>query len=127
MKKLCYSAFVAFWASIATLLALRVLATDAPDAAGPGAKPPPAVERYSLEEVARHDSADSCWFAIEGKVYDVTDYIPEHPTPPAVVESWCGKEATRGMRTKGYGRDHSPAAWQRLEEYRIGELEQNRP
>lgn len=127
MKKLCYSAFVAFWASIATLLALQVLATDrAPAASGAGTKGDTATT-YSLEEVARHDDAKSCWFAIEGAVYDVTDYIPQHPTPPSVLHNWCGKEATEGMRTKGYGRDHSPAAWEQLEDYRIGDLEQGDP
>lgn len=43
-----------------------------------------------------------------------------HPTPRSVVEPWCGREATDGMRTKGLGRDHSPAAWALKEDYRIG-------
>jgi hypothetical protein len=66
---------------------------------------------YTWDEIAEHNSLDSCWKVIEGKVYDFTDYIPDHPTPPEVMERWCGKESTEAMRTKGYGRDHSPAAW----------------
>ncbi len=124
MKKLCYSAFVAFWASIATLLALQVLATDSGSASAPAREEAAAGATYSLDEVGRHTTPDDCWFAIEGAVYDVTDYIPQHPTPPSVLHNWCGKEATEGMRTKGYGRDHSPAAWEQLEDYRIGDLEQ---
>jgi len=59
---------------------------------------------------------------IEGKVYDISAYIPEHPTPASVLTSWCGKEATEGMRTKGYGRDHSPTAWRMLDDYLVGDL-----
>ena len=116
MKKLCFSALVAFWSSLATLLAISALATDPP--------PPGSSQVYSLAEVARHNSEESCWFAIEGVVYDVTDYLPRHPTPPMVLLTWCGKEATEGMRTKGYGRDHSPMAWDLLESYSIGTLEE---
>lgn len=114
MKKLCFSALIAFWSSLATLLAVNALATDPPVRGGD--------KVYTMEEVARHDSAESCWYAIEGKVYDVTDYVPRHPTPPTVLLPWCGKEATEGMRTKGFGRDHSSMAWDMLEEYRIGTL-----
>ena len=118
MKKLCYSAFIAFWSSIATLVAVNVLATD-------GAVSAPPTEQgatYSLDQVAAHGGEGDCWFVIEGVVYDLSDYIPNHPTPPSVLLPWCGKDATEGMRTKGYGRDHSPMAWGLLEQYRIGAL-----
>ena len=60
--------------------------------------------------------------AIEGYVYDFTSYIPHHPTPAAILTPWCGREATEGMRTKGYGRDHTPAAWSMMSEYLVGVL-----
>lgn len=115
MKKFCYSAFIAFWSSIATLLAIQAVATngDSTDA---------ELQGYTLTEVEQHASLDDCWMAIEGKVYDFTAYIPQHPTPPFIMEAWCGKEASEGMRTKGYGRDHSPVAWGMMEQYLIGEL-----
>lgn len=115
MRKVTYSAFVAFWASTLTLLFVDYLQ---PETAG-ATDDLPAI---TLAELAKHASEDDCWMAIEGKVYDLTEYIPRHPTPPAVVTAWCGKEATTGMRTKGYGRDHSPAAWAELEEYLVGSL-----
>lgn len=118
MKKLCYTAFVAFWACIATLLALRVVATDGepeqPERSSAGTA-------YTLEQVADHGDEASCWLIIDGAVYDVTNYLPMHPSPPSVLLEWCGKEATEGMRTKGYGRDHSDRAWQMLEKYKIGD------
>lgn len=117
MKKLCYSAFVAFWSSIATLLALQAVATDeAPAAAGGEASV------ITLEALAAHNSEADCWMAIEGKVYNLTDYLPKHPTPASMLLPWCGKEATEGMRTKGYGRDHSPMAWEMLDAYEVGTL-----
>lgn len=116
MKKLCYSAFVAFWSSIATLLALQAVATDeAPDTQVGAAV-------ISLEELALHNSEADCWMAIEGKVYNLSDYLPKHPTPASMLVPWCGKEATEGMRTKGYGRDHSPMAWEMLQAYEVGTL-----
>ena len=116
MKKLCYSAFVAFWSSIATLLALQAVATDeAPDTQADAAV-------ISLEELAVHNSEADCWMAIEGKVYNLSDYLPKHPTPASMLVPWCGKEATEGMRTKGYGRDHSPMAWEMLQTYEVGTL-----
>jgi cytochrome b involved in lipid metabolism len=118
MKKLTYTAFVAFWSSVATLLAVAVLAPDTRIAAQE------ELPVFTLEEVAEHASAESCWMAIEGHVYDVTDYLPMHPTPPDVLLPWCGREATEGMRTKGYGRDHSAAGWAMLDDYVIGTLEQ---
>ncbi|MCK9504522.1 MAG: cytochrome b5 domain-containing protein [Porticoccaceae bacterium] len=117
MKKLCYSAFIAFWASIATLVAVQVLATDGADGASRAETAP-----ITLEELASHNSEQDCWIAVEGKVYDITTYVPKHPVPPAILLAWCGKEATEGMRTKGYGRDHSPAAWEMLDAYFAGSL-----
>jgi len=118
MKKCLFALFVAFWASVATIALLQALSEDARNSEEADTTLP----RFSLDEIARHDTLDSCWMAIEGKVYDFTDYIPEHPTPAHIMEVWCGREATEGMRTKGIGRDHSPAAWAMMRPYLIGEL-----
>lgn len=114
IPKLTFAAFVAFWASVATVLALSALA---PDSVASDTDELPEID---AETLAEHASLDDCWMAIEGKVYDFTDYIPKHPTPPSIMAPWCGREATEGMRTKGYGRDHSPAAWAMMDDYLIG-------
>merc|ERR1711907_335857 len=31
------------------------------------------------DELKKHDSKDSCWVALYGKVYDFTDFLEEHP------------------------------------------------
>jgi len=114
MKKTAFATFIAFWSSVGTLLAVYALL--------PAVTVAESEAVYTLEEVAEHDQLDDCWMAIRGKVYDFSDYVPKHPTPPSVLESWCGTEATEGMETKGYGRDHSSAAWEMMKPYKIGIL-----
>jgi cytochrome b involved in lipid metabolism len=53
-------------------------------------------------------------------VYDLTAYLPEHPSTPSVIVPWCGREASEVYRTKTRGRPHSPEADQLLSRYRIG-------
>ena len=117
MKKFIFAGFIAFWASVGTVALLEVLT---PPARISDEAPPSTT--FTISDVATHDSLDDCWMVIEGQVYDFTDYIADHPTPPSVLAPWCGTEATEGMRTKGIGRDHSPAAWAMLEAYRVGRL-----
>lgn len=116
MKTLAFATFVAFWSAIGTLLTVSALL---PAQQATAQETLPVI---SSAELASHDKQDDCWMAIEGKVYDFSAYIPSHPAPPVVMTPWCGKEATEGMRTKGYGRDHSPAAWAMMEPYLVGTL-----
>ncbi|MCG5493171.1 cytochrome b5 domain-containing protein [Ectothiorhodospira variabilis] len=83
-----------------------------------------ALPVITQEELARHDQPEDCWKAIHGKVYDITDYLPRHPGPPAMVLHWCGQESTEAWETKGYGMPHSDAAGILLEDYLIGILEE---
>lgn len=121
MKKVVFATFVAFWSSIATIATLQAMGpTDTPVAPASDTSTSAAETTYTLKQVAEHATLDDCWMAIDGAVYDFTAYVPNHPTPAFVLEKWCGKDATEGMRTKGYGRDHSPAAWAMMEGYRVG-------
>ncbi|KAH8913844.1 hypothetical protein BT69DRAFT_1358318 [Atractiella rhizophila] len=47
-----------------------------------------------LEEVAKHASKESCWVVLHGKVYDVTEFLPEHPGGQAIILKYAGKDAT---------------------------------
>lgn len=71
--------------------------TQAP-AATPTAQPATAPtaatsQNYALDDLAKHATADDCWMAISGKVYDVTNYVDQHPAGPSILKG-CGKEAT---------------------------------
>jgi cytochrome b involved in lipid metabolism len=91
---------------------------------------PPADESVAVaaekviarSELAKHALPDNCWMAIRGKVYDVSAYLPEHPSRPDLVLPWCGKEATEAYDTKTKGRPHSAYADELLATYRIGSL-----
>ena len=80
-------------------------------------------EGYSFEEIALHNSKDDCWFAIDNKVYDVTDFISSHPGGKSILEG-CGKDATQLFETRpmGSGAPHSSNARQLLNDYYIGDL-----
>lgn len=86
------------------------------------AKPLAGKARYSLAEVARHNQPDDCWMVIGGQVYEISAYLPDHPSRPGLVEPWCGQEASEAYRTKTKGRPHSSAADQVLSGFRIGQL-----
>lgn len=118
LKRFVLAAFLAFWAAAAAIVTLGRRAPLAP--------PPPAAgepRRVSLAELARHSTAEDCWMAVEGKVYDATEYAPRHPAPPRVLLDWCGREATEAFRTKGVGRPHSRAAWAMLARMEVGLLD----
>jgi cytochrome b involved in lipid metabolism len=111
-----FAAWAAFLGAIAALTWVAV-SSERPDPADPARE-----ATYTLEEVAAHDSASDCWMAIDGGVYDLTDYLPDHPTR---IRRHCGTEASEGMHTKGIGRPHSAFAWEQLSRYRIGGLEES--
>ncbi|KAK3363118.1 FMN-dependent dehydrogenase-domain-containing protein [Lasiosphaeria hispida] len=49
---------------------------------------------FSAEEVAQHKSADSCWVVLYGIVYDVTDFLSEHPGGSKIILQLAGQDAT---------------------------------
>ncbi|CAA7266569.1 unnamed protein product [Cyclocybe aegerita] len=48
----------------------------------------------TLAQVAQHKSADSCWVIIQNKVYDVTDFLPDHPGGAEIILKYAGRDAT---------------------------------
>lgn len=55
---------------------------------------PPASSMLEGLEVAKHNSRESCWVIIKGKVYDVTDFLDEHPGGASIILRYGGKDAT---------------------------------
>ncbi len=89
----------------------------------PTPKPPvgtpekPVVSGYTLADVSAHNSKTSCWTAIEGRVYDITKYINQHPGGSAVLRG-CGVDGTRIFNNVGAHRGTIAG----LDQYVIGPL-----
>ncbi|KAJ7706039.1 FMN-dependent dehydrogenase-domain-containing protein [Mycena rosella] len=49
---------------------------------------------WSLEQVAEHNSPASCWVIIKSGVYDVTDFLQEHPGGAKIILKYAGRDAT---------------------------------
>ncbi|KAK4929317.1 hypothetical protein LTR66_016166 [Elasticomyces elasticus] len=45
-------------------------------------------------EVAKHNTRESCWVILYGNVWDVTDFLPNHPGGANIVLKLAGKDAT---------------------------------
>ncbi len=126
-SRVAYAAFVAFVSVVATLVVVALVGDEETSVAPPTKEMETVPQRFTMEEVREHDHAGSCWKVIEGVVYDLTDYLPRHPTDEEAFVRWCGREATEAWRDTGDGRPHSARAESMLRGYRIGTLEQGDP
>jgi cytochrome b involved in lipid metabolism len=71
-----------------------------------------------LEEVAQHNNEKSCWIAIDNKVYDVTNYMPNHPGGEGLILDKAGQDASVAFKEA----NHSEGAIRKREELLIGTL-----
>ncbi|KAJ5216802.1 hypothetical protein N7468_009810 [Penicillium chermesinum] len=49
---------------------------------------------FDAAEVAKHNTRESCWVILYGKVYDVTDFLSSHPGGAKIILKLAGKDAT---------------------------------
>ncbi|KAN0130821.1 glycolate oxidase [Lactarius tabidus] len=57
--------------------------------------PSPPAKPISGKVVAQHNSRKSCWIIVHGKVYDVTEFLDEHPGGSKIILKYAGKDATQ--------------------------------
>lgn len=108
---------------VPVIMALSLLA------AGCGKKtvqvtPPPASSiPVTLADVAKHTTSSDCWMVISGKVYNVTEYIPQHPGGDQIVLG-CGKDATQlfNARPTKHNTPHPPDTADVLKQFYIGDV-----
>ncbi|CAH3020132.1 unnamed protein product [Porites evermanni] len=79
---------------------------------------PKEAKIFSLEEVSFHADQNSCWIVIKDGVYDVTDFVGEHPGGREIMLEHAGLDATTVFQDIG----HSAEALKILAKYYIGEL-----
>lgn len=77
-------------------------------------------------EIAKHNKAADCWMIINGKVYNLTKFLADHPGGSSIMIPYCGKDGTSAFNTKGKpsGQPHSSSALSLLPNYFIGNLGQ---
>ena len=51
----------------------------------------PAAKMISLQDCKSHNKEEDCWLVISGKVYDVTEFLDEHPGGFDIVLAATGK------------------------------------
>ncbi|KAK4536635.1 hypothetical protein CDCA_CDCA09G2660 [Cyanidium caldarium] len=73
---------------------------------------------YTPREVIKHASRDSLWLIIDRRVYDVTNYIDNHPGGEAIMRN-AGRDSTAGF----HGDQHPDKVHEMLPEFYIGELD----
>ncbi|XP_028761946.1 cytochrome b5-like [Neltuma alba] len=84
---------------------------------------PTLAKLYTMLEASQHNTEDDCWVVIDGKVYDVTSYLDDHPGGDEVVLLATGKDATDEFEDAG----HSQSARELMEKFCIGELDTSPP
>ncbi|OWM82889.1 cytochrome b5 [Punica granatum] len=74
---------------------------------------------FTLAQVSEHNTSKDCWLVIEGKVYDVTKFLEDHPGGDEVLLSSTGKDATDDFEDVG----HSSTAKAMMDEFYVGDID----
>lgn len=74
---------------------------------------------YTMEEVRKHNRENSTkWIVLDNKVYDVTQFLSEHPGGEDILLEHAGTDATEEFENA----KHSDDARELRKKYCIGEL-----
>jgi len=74
------------------------------------------LDMYTLSEVSEHETYDDCWIVLFDKVFDVTNFLLEHPGGEDVILENAGRDATLSFQGVG----HSALALRGLDDYLVG-------
>ena len=74
---------------------------------------------FTLEEIEAHNTREDLWMVIDGKVYDCTSFLDEHPGGEEVMIDCGGTDATGPFEDIG----HSEDAREMLEPLLIGTID----
>ncbi|ONM41438.1 Delta(8)-fatty-acid desaturase 2 [Zea mays] len=74
-------------------------------------------KRVTSAEMARHCGEGDVWVAVQGKVYDVTAWLPHHPGGDLPLLSLAGQDVTDAFVAY-----HPASAWRVLDRYRVATL-----
>ncbi len=77
------------------------------------------IGKYSVADVAKHNTSEDCWIIIKGRVYDVTNFLDDHPGGPSVLADAAGKDVTEEFERVG----HPESVQKTMNKYHIGLIE----
>lgn len=77
------------------------------------------VAGYTMADVRMNNTSASCWVAIDGRVYDLTQWVSRHPGGAGVISQLCGTDGTAAFSAR-HGGQPSPSAT--LDSYDLGPL-----
>jgi cytochrome b involved in lipid metabolism len=72
-----------------------------------------------MEKVKANASATSCWTVIKGNVYNLTDWINQHPGGSSSIKSLCGVDGSSAFAAQHQGQSKPES---RLTGYLLGPL-----
>ncbi|CAG8891096.1 unnamed protein product [Penicillium egyptiacum] len=58
----------------------------------------------SAQQISEHKTPEDCWVVVDKQVWDVTDFLEEHPGGSAIILKHAGRDAT-----KAYSEVHAPS------------------
>jgi cytochrome b involved in lipid metabolism len=79
--------------------------TSQPVSSQPIVSPTPA--GITFAQVAIHNSETSCWSVVNGNVYDLTSWIPNHPGGKKRIIAMCGTDGSAAYNG-AHGSDSKP-------------------
>ncbi|KAL5984709.1 Delta 8 Fatty Acid Desaturase [Asimina triloba] len=80
-----------------------------------------STRRISTEELRKHNRRDDLWISIQGKVYDVTKWVKDHPGGEIPLYTLAGHDVT-----DAFVAHHPGSAWKHLDAFFIAHLQDYR-
>ena len=62
----------------------------------------PKTRSISVRELGEHGKLDDAWVVINGTIWDVTEFAPQHPGGVEIFMEYLGQDASEGKRFHFY-------------------------
>jgi cytochrome b involved in lipid metabolism len=76
---------------------------------------------FSLEDLVLQKKKGQCWIVRKGRVYNVTEFVNDHPGGDDLITQFAGMDIANAMEDENEHL-HSESAYAILEEYLVGKL-----
>jgi len=76
---------------------------------------------FSLEDLVLQRKQGQCWIVRKGRVYNVTEFVNDHPGGDDLITQFAGMDIANAMEDENEHM-HSESAYAILEEYLVGKL-----